>query len=110
MAKTIKIPYNGKTYTLEYTRKTVSMMEKQGFKISELADKMALMVPMLFYGAFYANHDKVKNETKEAIWNSLKNRENLTTTLAEMFYDAYATLFDNDDEGDKGNSGWEVVE
>lgn len=110
MAKTITIPYGGKTYTLEYTRKTVSMMEKQGFNISELSDKMAIMVPMLFYGAFYAHHEKVKNETKETIWCRLKNREKLTTTLAEMYYDAYATLFDSDEEADEGNSGWEVVE
>lgn len=110
MAKTIKIPYGGKTYTLEYTRKTVSMMEKQGFNIGELTDKMATMVPMLFYGAFYVNHEKVKNETKETIWNSLKNREKLTTALAEMYYEAYTTLFDNDEDADEGNSGWEVVE
>ena len=111
MAKTIKIPYGGKNYTLEYTRKTVSMMEKQGFKIGGLTEQMATMVPLLFNGAFYANHEKVKNETKDTIWNSLKSREKLTTALAEMYYDTYATLLGNEeDEADEGNSGWEVVE
>lgn len=111
MAKQIKVPYNGKAYTLEYTRKTVSMMERNGFVIGDLTDKMATMVPMLFSGAFYAHHDRVKSETKDLIWDGLKNREKLVAALAEMYYEAYTTLFDNaDEDSDEGNSGWEVVE
>lgn len=111
MAKTIKIPYGGKTYTLEYTRKTVSVMEKQDFKITELGDKPVTMLLKLFKGAFLANHPNTKDETKETIYYGLKNRSKLTEVLIDMYSDTYATLLGNDeDEADEGNSGWEVVE
>ena len=45
MAKKICIPYNGKKYSLEFTRSTVSAMEKIGFSINELGDKPATMIP-----------------------------------------------------------------
>lgn len=110
MAKTIKIPYGGKTYTLEYTRKIASTMEKQGFNINELGDKPATMIPLLFHGAFLMHHPNTKGDTKEKIYDSLKNRTKLVQALAEMYADAYNSLFDNDEEADEGNPGWEVVE
>lgn len=111
MAKKITVPYKGKTYTLEYTRKTVSMMEKQGFKIHELADMPASMVPLLFHGAFLANHPNVKGETKEAIFSGLRQRSELVKVLVEMYVAAYDTLFDSEDEGeDEGNPGWGMTE
>lgn len=111
MAKKITIPYNGKTYTLTYTRSTVRMMEKQGFKINELTDMPATMIPLLFHGAFLANHPNTKGDTKEAIFDSLGNRSKLVEVLVEMYADTYNTLFDNGDEdADEGNSGWAVAE
>lgn len=111
MAKKIAIPYNGKTYTLEYTRRTASIVEKQGFQITELTDKPATMIPLLFHGAFLANHTNVKGETKEKIFDSMKRRSKLVEALAEMYADAYNTLFDDgEDEGDEGNPGWEMTE
>ena len=110
MAKQIKIPYGGKTYTLEYNRKTASLMEKNGFRIAELGDAAATMIPLLFHGAFLANHPNVKGETKDKIYDALKNRTKLVQTLAEMYADTYNALLDNGEDADEGNSGWEVVE
>lgn len=109
MAKKITIPYNGKTYVLEYTRKTVSIMERQGFVLSQLADKPATMIPLLFNGAFLVNHGNTKNEVKDAVFNSLNDRSKLVQTLTEMYHEAYSVLLD-DGEDDEGNPGWEVTE
>lgn len=111
MAKKITIPYNGKTYTLEYNRRIAATMEKQGFNINELGDKPATMIPLLFHGAFLMHHSNTKGETKEKIYDGLKNRSKLVQALAEMYAEAYNTLFDDgEDEGDEGNPGWEMTE
>lgn len=111
MAKKITIPWKGKTYTLEYSRKTVSMMEKQGFNIAELAAKPATMIPMLFHGAFLMNHPQTKGETKEAIYDGMKSRTKLVEALAELYVEAYNTLLDDGDEdADEGNPGWGMME
>ena len=47
MAKTltIKDPVSGESYTLEYTRKTVEIMEKQGFIADDVDRKPMTMLP-----------------------------------------------------------------
>lgn len=111
MAKKITIPYNGKTYTLEFTREVVKHMESQGFRITEIDNMPMTMITALFNGAFEANHPAVKGATKEKIFGSLKRRKKLIQTLAEMYADTYNTLFDDDeDEADEENPGWGVTE
>ena len=111
MAKKITIPYNGKTYTLEFTREVAKRMEAQGFRITEIDNMPMTMITSLFNGAFEANHPAVKGTTKEKIFGSLKCRKKLIQTLAEMYVDTYNTLFDDDeDEADEGNPGWGVME
>lgn len=111
MAKKITIPYGGKTYTLEFDRKVASTMEKQGFNINELAEKPAVMVPLLFHGAFLMNHPNAKGETKERIFDAMKSRTKLIQALAEMYVETYNTLFDaGDEDGDEGNPGWGMME
>ena len=48
MAKKITIPYNGKTYTLEFTREVVKRMEAQGFRITEIDNMPMTMITALF--------------------------------------------------------------
>ena len=112
MTKTIKIqnPENKKTYTLEFTRKTVAILERSGFEIKKLTDQPASMVPMLFQGAFLANHDRTKNETIEKMYEGLGDKVKLIQTLAEMYHEAYSTLFDSDETAEEGNPGWKVEE
>lgn len=112
MAKKITIPYKGKTYTLEFTRTVVKTMEKQGFKLDELSSMPLTMITALFNGAFLVNHPNLKSETKEKIYDGLKNRTKLVQTLVEMYAEAYNSLFDEEeeDEADEGNSGWGVME
>ena len=50
MAKQLIIndPASGMTYTLEYTRKTVTQMERQGFIAEDVTKKPLTMLPALF--------------------------------------------------------------
>ena len=52
MAKKISFVHDGKEYTLEYTRKSIEIMERQGFVIGDIVDKPMLTLPALFAGAF----------------------------------------------------------
>lgn len=111
MAKKITIPYNGKTYTLEYTREIVKRMEGQGFKLASLEDMPLTTVTALFNNAFSVNHPSTGGTTKEKIYASLKNRRALIQTLMEMYAAAYNSLFDEEEEEtDEGNAGWGVME
>ena len=76
MAKTIKINFEGTEYTLEFTRKSIETMERQGFVVGDIADKPMSTLPTLFAGAFLAHHRFVKKEvidTNRSLFrNSLK--------------------------------------
>lgn len=107
MSKKIKFSYNDRKYTLEYSRETVKQMESQGFKISEIESKPLTTIQMLFAGAFLMHHKVVfgnKNLCEE-IYNSMKNRDELITTLAEMYQEPLLTLLDESDESE-GNTAW----
>ena len=67
MAKRIRIPSGDKKYVLEYTRKTASVMERSGFSLDELTDKPNTMIPMLFRGAFLANHKALSGGMKQKL-------------------------------------------
>jgi hypothetical protein len=50
MAKQITFEFEGKNYTLEFTRKSIETMERQGFVIGDIVDKPMLTLPALFAG------------------------------------------------------------
>lgn len=105
MAKTINIAFEGVTYTLEFTRKSIKTMESRGFKISEFSDKPVTMLPALFAGAFLAHHRFVKQDVIEEIFARLKNKEELIDKLSEMYAEPLIALMD-DPEEDEGNPEW----
>lgn len=105
MAKIITIPYGGKEYTLEYTRKTVEMMEQRGFVANDVKDKPMSTLPALFAGAFLAHHRFVKQEVIDDIFSHMTNRVELIGKLAEMYNDPIQTLVDEPEE-DEGNLNW----
>lgn len=104
-AKQIIFPYNGKDYTLEFTRKSIESLERQGFKIADLNDKPMTTLPALFAGAFLAHHRYVKREVIDEIFVKLKGKQELIGKLAEMYNDPILTLID-EDEDDAGNVEW----
>ncbi len=105
MAKTITLKYDGAEYTLEFTRKSIETMEKQGFVIGDMGDRPVTMLPMLFSGAFLAHHRSVRKDIIDKIFDGLTNRDELFQKLAEMYAEPIEALMD-DPEVKEGNATW----
>ena len=105
MAKTFTIEHEGIEYTLEFTRKSVEAMERQGFVISDIGDKPMSTIPALFAGAFLANHKFVKREVIDAIFAGLPNKQEFIPKLAEMYAEPLEALMDEPEESE-GNVTW----
>ena len=105
MGKQLKFTYQDKAYCLEYTRKSVEMMEKQGFKAGDIQDKPMTTLPALFAGAFLANHRFVKSDVIDEIFSKMTNKSDLIGKLAEMYNEPIMTLIDEPD-GAEGNVDW----
>jgi len=107
MAKQIIFEYKGKEYTLEFTRKSIEIMERQGFVASDITDKPMTTLPTLFAGAFLAHHRYVKKEVIDEIFSKIKNKQELISKLAEMYNEPILALVEEPEE-DEGNIEWEA--
>lgn len=105
MAKQLKFTYNEKDYVLEFTRRTVTEMEKKGFIAAEVENKPMSTLPALFEGAFLAHHRFEKKETINAIFNRMTNKEELIGKLAEMYNEPITALVEEPEESE-GNVDW----
>jgi len=105
MAKQITFEFEDKEYILEFTRKSVETMEKQGFVANEIAEKPMSTLPALFAGAFIAHHPYTKKETIDKIFDKLTNKQELIGKLAEMYNEPIMALIDEPSE-DEGNVNW----
>lgn len=105
MSKQLHFNYEGRDYTLEFTRRTVEMMERQGFIAEEVKTKPMSTLPALFAGAFLANHRFVKPEVIDAIYAKMTNKGDLIGKLAEMYNEPIATLMEEPEEHE-GNLTW----
>ncbi len=106
MAQNIEFEYEGKQYTLEFTRDIVRQMENAGFLIDEVQTKPALRVPQLFAGAFLRRHRREKQEKIEEIYKHFKDKDRLIAKLSEMYYEALSTIMDEPEEDDPKKIVW----
>lgn len=110
MAKTltIKDPTTGESYTLEYTRKTVEIMEKQGFVAEDVDRKPMTMLPALFAGAFLAHHRFVKKDVIDRIYARLPRKDELILKLVDMYNEPILSLMEEPEQADsdEGNMDW----
>jgi hypothetical protein len=106
LASKINLTYDDNVYTLEFTRRTVAIMENQGFEPEKLISKPMSMLPMLFRGAFFANHPNTKHKLIDTIFEKVSNKENLLAQLADMYRDTLYSLWDEKEDGE-GNATWE---
>lgn len=104
MNKQLKFTYQDKEYVLEFTRKSVEMMEAQGFDAQEINKRPMTMLPKLFEGAFLANHRYVSKTIINEIYSRMGNRQELIGKLAEMYNEPIASLLEEPD--DEGNVDW----
>ena len=106
--KQIELRFGDKTYTLEYNRESVCLMEQDGFDASKMKEAPATAMYKLFAGAFKANHKKIKNEEVDDILVNIKDKTGLYNRLIEMFEYTMSTLFTDRDDGTEGNATWET--
>lgn len=99
MSKTLSFEYEGKKYTLEYTRSSVAKMERDGFKASDLEDYPLSTLPELFKGAFIAHHPSVGAKTIDDIFIHLGDKGALLEALADMYMEPIETLMGDPAEG-----------
>ena len=94
MSKQLNFEYIGINYTLEFTRRTVEQMEKEGFVAEDIKTKPMTMLPTLFAGAFKAHHRFVKPEIIDEIFSKMTNKADLIGRLAEMYNEPLLALID----------------
>ena len=105
MSKQLRFTYGDKEYCLEFTRKSVETMERQGFVAEEITVKPMVTLPALFRGAFLANHSSVKREKIDEIYSKMTNKSELITKLVEMYNEPISALVDEPEENE-GNLDW----
>ena len=105
MAKQLTFTYDGKDYTLEFTRRTVAEMEKKGFIASDITEKPMTTLPALFAGAFLAHHRFVKEDIIDDIYSKLTKKEDLIGKLAEMYNEPILALVEEPEKAE-GNLDW----
>jgi len=108
VAKQIRFEYKGQEYILEFTRKSIEMMERQGFVASDIVEKPMTTLPALFAGAFLAHHRNVKKELIDEIFSKMTDKEELIRKLAEMYNEPIMALMDEPNPNDEGNVKWEA--
>mgnify|MGYP003207719113 FL=1 len=105
MAKTIGFTYEGKDYTLEFTRRTIKQMEDEGFVAKNIDDRPMTLLPALFAGAFKAHHRFVKQDVIEEIYANMPNKDKLIEKLAEMYNEPILALMEEPEDSAK-NVDW----
>ena len=97
MSKQLNFKYNGTEYTLEFTRRTVGQMEREGFVADDVKTKPMTTLPTLFAGAFKAHHRYVKPDVIDEIFSKMTNKGELIGRLAEMYNEPLMALIDEPD-------------
>jgi len=105
MSKQLRFTFEDKEYVLEFTRKSVEQMERNGFVAADVNDKPMLTLPALFEGAFIANHRFVRKDVINRIFDKMTNKQELISKLAEMYSEPIAALVE-EPEDDAGNVNW----
>ena len=105
MAKQLKFTFKDKEYVLEFTRRTVTEIEKKGFVAAEVENKPMSTLPALYEGAFLAHHRFEKKEVINEIFSHMTNKEELIGKLAEMYNEPIMALVEEPEESE-GNVSW----
>lgn len=105
--KQLKFTYEGKEYTLEYTRRTVREMEQSGFVVANIEKQPFSCISDLFAGAFLSRHRNVSQRTINDIYNHMTNKEGLIEALTQMYTEPIQSLVDEPEDSEK-NVTWTV--
>ena len=100
MAKQINLEYDGVKYTLEYTRKSVETIEREGFMLNDVESKPGTMIPLLICGAYLHHHPSLSESKIMEIHENLGNKYAFVKALVEMYSEPLEVLVS--DEGKNG--------
>lgn len=108
MAKNITLKDNdtGRSYTLEYTRRTAQMLESAGFIAEEIDSKPNTMIPLLVQGAFLKHHRGLPQKEIDKIYDRLANKEGLLAALVDMYGETFTSLTADPVGDDEKNCEW----
>lgn len=90
----------GKVYVLEFSRKSVERMERQGFVANTITDFPLTAIPTLFHGAFFKNHPYVTKDDTDKMLYDLGDVPGLLGRLAALYNEPIKALLGTDDNGD----------
>ena len=99
MATKIIFTHDEKEYCLEYTRKTVKLMEDRGISPANILGAPMTTLPELFAGAFLANHKFTDRKIIDAIYNKMGDKKALVGTLTKMYNEPIEALTADVEEG-----------
>lgn len=88
-------------YVLEFSRRTVSALENNGFVLQDAIRKPATMFPQLFAGAFLMHHPRVKEEKINEIYKNMVEKDELFSALVEAYQAPLNAMFDEPEEESK---------
>lgn len=97
MSNTITLTYNDEKYTLEFSRKMVENMERQGFDIQNIESAPLSAISTLIYSAFKKNHAQLRAEKIDEIWKEQGDKTGLIEALSELYAKPITELFDDDE-------------
>lgn len=106
MAKQIRMQYKGNTYTLEFNRRQVERMERNGFVVD--ADRPYTMVKSLFLGALQMHHKNINQDLAMEIWDAQNKKDDLLSALIEMYAEPISALM-SDAEEEAETPTWELT-
>lgn len=86
--------FDGKEYTLEFTRQTVVQTENMGFDAALIDSRPVTSLTTLFRGAFLAHHRGLPISEIDKILEGL-NKEGLLAALAELYYEPIKVLMED---------------
>ena len=106
MNKKIDFDYDGKHYTLEYSRASIKYMEANGFVLEDFMAKPATMLDLAWRGAFYKNHSKESVQKIDEMLSNMDNRDDLHKYLGDMINETYRIILEGDEDSKKVK--WEI--
>lgn len=102
LAKYLTFDYHGTTYTMEYNRRSVEVLQKQlGVDVTELVkgNVNILDLPAMFRCSLILHHPNMKQETVDMLFAAMGDRAGLLRALSEMILGTVNTLYEEPKSG-----------
>lgn len=106
----LNLTHDGVSYTLEYDRNSVKLLESCGFQLEEFLKKPITNIELAFTGSFLKNHKKTNQIVIDEILEACPSKNELVKTLTKMIDECYSSLLEEPSKELEGKVTWEVVD